>query len=202
VYTGATIPDPTGDSPEVESEGIVAQVIASGPTLRHSAIPELFVALMFAARRELVISTPYYVPNQAMQAALCAAAYRGVETTLILPARNDSREVAAASRSYYDELLQSGVNIREYVGGLLHSKTVTLDGEIALIGSANMDRRSFDLNFENNILLYSKEMTASLRARQQVYLNSAKTISEQEVAAWSLPRRLWNNTVAMLGPIL
>ena len=202
VYTGATIPDLASDNPEVAGEGIVAQVIASGPTLRHSAIPELFVALMFAARRELVISTPYYVPNQAMQAALCAAAYRGVETTLILPARNDSREVAAASRSYYDELLQAGVNIREYVGGLLHSKTVTLDGEISLIGSANMDRRSFDLNFENNILLYSKEMTEKLRARQQAYLDSAVSISEEEVAAWSLPRRLWNNAIAMLGPIL
>ena len=60
--------------------------------------------------------------------------------------------MAAASRSYYAELLQAGVDIREYVGGLLHSKTLTLDGEIMLIGSANMDRRSFDLNFENNIL--------------------------------------------------
>ena len=182
--------------------GVVAQVIASGPTLRHSAMQEVFISLMFTARRELVISTPYYVPDQPMQAALCAAAYRGVRTTLILPAKNDSREVAGASRSYYAELLEAGVDIREYVGGLLHSKTLTLDGDISLIGSANMDRRSFDLNFENNILIYDLELTQTLRARQQDYIDSADTISLELVENWSLTRCLWNNSVAMLGPIL
>jgi cardiolipin synthase len=194
------------DGPEASvgngDDGVMAQVVASGPTLRASAMPEMFVSLIFAARRELVMSTPYYVPNQSMQAALCAAAYRGVQTTLILPARNDSREVAAASRSYYAELLQAGVDIREYVGGLLHSKTVTLDGEIVLIGSANMDRRSFDLNFENNILMYDAQLTQTVRARQQSYIDSAVMVTLQEVQAWSLARRLWNNSVAMLGPIL
>jgi len=102
-----------------------------------------------------------------MQTALCAAAYRGVRVTLFLPARNDSIEVAAASCSYYAELLQAGVDIREYLGGLLHSKTLTLDGEIALIGSANMDRRSFDLNYENNMLLYDHALTQDIRQRQQ-----------------------------------
>lgn len=182
--------------------GVVAQVIASGPTLRHSAMQEVFISLMFTARRELVISTPYYVPDQPMQAALCAAAYRGVRTTLILPAKNDSREVAGASRSYYAELLEAGVDIREYVGGLLHSKTLTLDGDISLIGSANMDRRSFDLNFENNILIYDLELTQTLRVRQQDYIDSADTISLELVENWSLTRCLWNNSVAMLGPIL
>ncbi len=183
-------------------QGVIAQVVASGPTLRASAMPELFVSLMFAARSELVISTPYYVPNQSMQSALCAAAYRGVQTILILPARNDSREVAGASRSYYAELLQAGVDIREYVGGLLHSKTVTLDGEIVLMGSANMDRRSFDLNFENNILMYDPVLTQTVRARQQSYIDSANTVSLTEVESWSLSRRLWNNAIAMLGPVL
>ncbi|MCB1687771.1 MAG: cardiolipin synthase [Halioglobus sp.] len=201
-YTGeasAGIDDAAGSN---GAEGAIAQVVASGPTLRASAMPELFVSLMFAARRELVITTPYYVPNQSMQSALCAAAYRGVRTILILPARNDSREVAAASRSYYAELLQAGVDIREYVGGLLHSKTVTLDGQIVLIGSANMDRRSFDLNFENNILFYDPALTEAVRARQQSYIDSANDVTLAEVEGWSLTRRLWNNSVAMLGPIL
>lgn len=181
---------------------VVAQVIASGPTLRHSAMEEVFISLMFSARHELTISTPYYVPNQPMQAALCAAAYRGVQTTLILPAKNDSREVAGASRSYYAELLEAGVDIREYVGGLLHSKTLTLDSEITLIGSANMDRRSFDLNFENNILIYNPELTQTLRVRQQDYIDSSERITLEQVESWSLTRCLWNNSVAMLGPIL
>jgi cardiolipin synthase len=202
VYTGEDSVD-SGDAIESNGDqGVIAQVIASGPTLRASAMPELFVSLMFAARSELVVSTPYYVPNQSMQSALCAAAYRGVHTMLILPARNDSREVAAASRSYYAELLQAGVDIREYVGGLLHSKTVTLDGQIVLLGSANMDRRSFDLNFENNILMYDPALTETVRARQQSYIDSSDDITLEQVEAWSLSRRLWNNSIAMLGPIL
>jgi cardiolipin synthase len=185
-----------------QDEGVVAQVIATGPSLRYSAMPEMFLSLMFRARRELVITTPYYVPNQAMQEALCAVAYRGVRTVLVLPARNDSREVAAASRSYYPGLLQAGVMIFEFEGGLLHSKTLTLDGDITLLGSANLDRRSFDLNFENNMLIYSPDLTRTVRARQQFYMDRSKRISLQEVGNWSLGRRLWNNTVAMMSPIL
>jgi cardiolipin synthase len=115
------------------SLGFPAQVIATGPTVRNSAMPETFETLMHAARRKLVITTPYYVPNEPMQAALCAAAHRGVETTIVFPARNDSWEVAAASRSYYRELLEAGVRIHEYVGGLLHTKSMTLDDDVTLI---------------------------------------------------------------------
>jgi cardiolipin synthase len=184
------------------SAGFPAQVIATGPTLRNSAMPETFETLLHAARRELVITTPYYVPNESMQAALCAAAHRGVETTIVFPARNDSWEVGAASRSYYRELLEAGVKIHEYVGGLLHTKSMTLDGEVTLIGSANMDRRSFDLNYENNILLYDKALTAEVRARQNTYLASSNEVSMADVEAWSVGRRLWNNAVGMLGPVL
>lgn len=202
VYTGEDLEKASQEPRHTISQGMVAQVIATGPTLRYSAMPELFLSLMFRARRELVISTPYYVPNESLQEALCAVAYRGVKTTLIVPAKNDSREVAGASRSYYEELLQAGVQIFEYVGGLLHSKTLTLDGDITLIGSANMDCRSFDLNFENNILIYDPLLTETVRARQQTYIDSANKITLQEVQGWPLSRRLWNNSIAMLGPIL
>ncbi len=182
--------------------GFPAQIVATGPLIRYSAMPEMFTALMAAARREMTITTPYYVPDQTMQNSLCAAARRGVDTTLILPARNDSFVVAAASRSYYADLLEAGVKIHEFTGGLLHSKTFTVDGEISLIGSANMDRRSFDLNFENNILLYNTQMTGELRGLQAQYLERSRPVTREMVAAWSMPHRLWNNTVAMLGPLL
>ncbi len=190
--------EPVSENPQ----GFVAQVIGTGPTSRHSAMPETFESLMHAARRELVISTPYYVPNESMQASLCAAAYRGVDTTIIFPARNDSWIVAAASRSCYAELLDAGVKIHEYVGGLLHTKSLTLDGEVSLIGSANMDRRSFDLNYENNILFFDPGLTSDLRHRQQTYVDQSNPVTREEVAQWSLSRRLWNNTIAMLGPVL
>ncbi len=184
------------------SEALPAQAIGTGPTVRHSAMPEIFESLMFAAQREIIISTPYYVPDEALQEALCTTAQRGVDTTVIFPARNDSWIVGAASRSYYADLLAAGVRIHEYVGGLLHTKSVTVDGELSLIGSANMDRRSFDLNYENSILVYDRDLTAAIRQRQQTYLAQSNVVTAEAVAAWPMARRLWNNSVATLGPLL
>lgn len=184
------------------TQGFVAQALGTGPENTYSAMPELFSTLMFSARQELVITTPYYVPDDFMQASLCASARRGVATTIILPARNDNKFVGAASRSYYAELLEAGVHIYEYMGGLLHTKSVTVDGELTLIGSANMDRRSFDLNFENNILFYDKELTQSVRGRQKEYMTKAQYITQANVSAWRWPHRLRNNVLAMLSPIL
>ncbi len=182
--------------------GFPAQVVGTGPTVRTSAMPEMFETLMYAARHELVISTPYYVPDEPMQAALCASARRGVKTTIIFPARNDSWIVGGASRSYYESLLSAGVQIYEYVGGLLHTKSLTLDGEVTLIGSANMDRRSFELNYENNILLFDRSLTEDMRQRQQSYIEKSNLVMAETVENWTWHRRLWNNTIAMLGPLL
>jgi cardiolipin synthase len=181
---------------------VAAQVIATGPTRRSSAMPEVFESLIFQARKELLITTPYYIPNESLQDAICSAAYRGVETTLILPAKNDSWVVGGASRSYYLELLDAGVQLYEYIGGLLHAKTLTIDGEVGLVGSANMDRRSFDLNFENNILFHSPELTSAVQCRQREFMMKSRQVSRDEVIAWSIGRRLWNNSLAIMGPIL
>jgi len=182
--------------------GLTAQVIGTGPTVRYSAMPEMFETLMYAARRKLIITTPYYVPDEAMQAALCASARRGVDTTIVFPARNDSWIVAAASRSYYADLLAAGVRIFEYEGGLLHTKSLTLDGEVTLIGSANMDRRSFELNYENNILLYDRSLTDVMRQRQESYIARSSPVTGVMMERWTWRHRLWNNAIAMLGPVL
>ncbi len=184
------------------SQGFPAQVIGTGPTARNSAMSEMFESLFFSARQELMVTTPYYVPDSSLQNALCAAAWRGVKTKIIFPARNDSFIVGGASRSYYLELLDAGVEIFEYEDGVLHTKSLTLDGEITLIGSANMDRRSIDLNYENNILLYDRKMTGIIRQRQEQYLENSHQVTREMVESWSLPFRLWNNTLAVLGPVL
>ena len=178
-----------------------AQVVGTGPTVRYSAMQEVFQSLLFSARREIVITTPYYIPDDSLQNALCATAYRGVDTTIIFPARNDSWIVGAASRSYYADLLAAGVKIYEYVGGLLHAKSLTVDGEITLIGSANMDRRSLELNYENNILVYDRELAEAMLARQREYIARSRPVTRRQVANWSMPRKLLNNTVAILGPL-
>ena len=182
--------------------GAPAQVIGTGPTVRYSAMPEMFESLMFAARREIVVTTPYYVPDESLHNALCTTAYRGVDTTIVFPARNDSWIVGAASRSYYADLLSAGVKIYEYEGGLLHTKSLTLDGEVTLIGSANMDRRSFEHNYENNILFHDPALTGAVRERQQEYIARSNRVTKEAVAAWPMSRRLWNNLIATLGPVL
>ncbi len=182
--------------------GFPAQVIGTGPTVRYSAMPEMFETLIYAARSELVITTPYYVPDESMQAALCSSARRGVDTIIIFPAKNDSWIVGAASHSYYADLLAAGVRIFEYEGGLLHTKSLTIDGEVTLIGSANMDRRSFELNYENNILFYDQALTGDMRQRQDDYLASSSPVTIEMVESWSWQRRLCNNAIAMFGPVL
>ena len=201
-YSDEDIRDILHQPIKANAAGFPAQVIASGPTVRHSAMPEMFESLIYSARHELVITTPYYVPDDALQGALCAAGNRGVAVTIVFPARNDDFAVAATSRSCYADLLAAGVNIYEYAGGLLHTKSLTLDGQITLIGSANMDRRSFDLNYENNILLSDAALTAEMRRRQDVYIARSKPVTIAEVNAWKWWYRLRNNALAMLGPVL
>ncbi len=182
--------------------GFPAQVIASGPTARYSAVPETFETLIYSARRELFITTPYYVPVSSLQAAICAASNRGVDTSIVFPARNDDFAVGATSKSYYEDLLDAGVKVYEYQAGILHAKTMTVDGGVTLIGSANMDRRSFDLNYENNILLCDEAVTQQMRLRQQAYLADCVEVTAEEVAQWPWTKRLWNNALAIVGPVL
>jgi cardiolipin synthase len=201
-YNNEDIREVLREPMEPSEPGFPAQVVASGPTARYSAASEMFETLMYSAQQELFITTPYYVPIDAMQGALCAAANRGVETTIILPARNDNFAVGATSRSHYADLLAAGVKIYEYGAGLLHTKSMTVDGEVTLIGSANMDRRSFDLNYENNILLCDTAVTAQMRERQVHYLTECRQVTAEEVDAWSWRRRLWNNALAIVGPLI
>lgn len=187
---------------EGSQPGFTAQVIGTGPTFRNSAMPEIFQTLIYGAQRNLFITTPYYVPTSGLQGALCASANRGVDTTIIFPARNDDFAVGATSRSYYEDLLEAGVKIYEFQHGLLHTKSLTMDDEITLIGSANMDRRSFDLNYENNILLQDRDVTMAMRLRQREYLAQSRPVTLSEVQAWGAGTRLLHNGLAIVGPVL
>jgi cardiolipin synthase len=190
-------------APGTNSGGsITAQVIGTGPTARYDAMPSCFAELMHAARRELIVTTPYFVPDEQVLFALTSAARRGVDTLLALPKRNDSRVVEATSRSYYRDLIAAGVRLFEYHCGLLHAKTMVVDREVGLIGSANLDRRSFELNFENNILFADAAFAAVIRARQDEFLADCDPVTTADVERFSLAERLWQNSVAMLSPIL
>jgi len=182
--------------------GFVAQAVGTGPNVRHGITAQLFSRLIYEARSELIITTPYFVPGETVCEALTSAAQSGVAVTLILPRRNDSGFVSNASRSYYPRLIAAGVKIAEYNGGLLHSKTLTIDGGTAFLGSSNMDIRSFDLNFENDILFTDRALTGKIRERQMIYLADSTPVDPAVVKAWSIPRRIWFNAFAVVGPIL
>jgi cardiolipin synthase len=148
------------------------------------------------------VTTPYYIPDQQTQAAICAAALRGVDVAMILPLRNDNWIVGAASESHYDELLLCGVRLYAYRPGLLHSKILTVDGRLALIGSTNMDRRSFNLNYENSMLIDSVSITETLDTVQQGYIAQSNAVTLPHVQRWSVLRRIRNNSIALAEPLL
>lgn len=189
-------------SAEPASDGFPALALGVGPTERTGATPQLFSTLFASAQSELILSTPYFVPDSTVLEALCATAHRGVSVTLIFPKVNDSWIVAAASRSYYRRLLDAGCVIHEFREGLLHAKTLTIDGRISLIGSSNLDLRSFDLNYENNILLQDVAITQAIIGRQRDYIARSDVVAMPVVMAWPWYGRIRNNVVATIGPVL
>jgi cardiolipin synthase len=188
------LPAGTGD--------IVAQVLGTGPTAEFDAMPACFSELIHSAREELVITTPYFVPDEQLLFALTSAARRRVRMVMLFPKRNDNWIVAAASRSYYKDLIDAGAEVYEFRPGLLHAKTMVVDGRVGLIGSANLDRRSFELNFENNILFEDKAFAAAVRARQDEYLEQCDRVTRDDVDRYGIGLRLWQNLLATLSPML
>jgi cardiolipin synthase len=178
------------------------QVVPSGPGLAISMIQELILTAIYGAERELVLTSPYFVPDDAMRMALLSAAARGVDVTLVVPRRADSHLVRLAGEAYYEELLEKGVKVARFGHGLLHTKAITVDGEIAMFGSVNLDMRSFHLNFEISLLVYDAAFTGRVRALQQRYIEKSQAL---ELARWRhrpLYLRFIQHAAQLLSPLL
>ncbi|MHC5028550.1 MAG: cardiolipin synthase [Planctomycetota bacterium] len=182
--------------------GMIAQVIGTGPNSRNEGLRELNHAAIHLARDEIIVTTPYFVPDDATAAALGTAARRGVTTILVLPAINDSPFVAAASRRLYGPMLEAGVQIHHFNDGLLHAKTMTVDRDLAMIGSANLDRRSFELNFEVSLVVYDTDFASRLRLLQRSYMDNSTQIDPDKWLLRRWPRRLVDNAAGTLAPLL
>jgi cardiolipin synthase len=192
--TGLKPTPPAGDSP--------VQVLASGPGESGDGLLQIMLALINAARSEVVLTTPYFVPEDSLVTALRGAAARGVNVIVVLPRRIDSLLVRHASRSFFDEVISAGGEIHEFRGGLLHTKSITIDGEQAMFGTANFDMRSLWLNYEVSLLVYDRGFVADLRGLQQSYLNDAETVMLVPWAKRPLGTRLVESTMRLLTPLL
>ena len=176
--------------------------LATGPDGRPGSISDCITTLILGADRRVTITTPYYVPDQPLDRAIRAAALRGVEVTMIVPARNDSLLVGATSEGFFGGLIEDGVQLWRFRPGLLHAKIVTVDGRMAMIGSANLDRRSFELNYEMNLMIVDQAVVADLDARQASYVARADRLDGPGIARWPVWRQVRNNLLAIASPVL
>ncbi len=192
--------------PPIVEEGEIAQklvqIVPSGP---DSTLPVIYYSLIQAigaAKEQILITSPYFIPGESLMDALIIAAKSGVVVKILVPGISDSKMVNTAARSYYTELLQHGVRIYQYNKGFVHAKTMVIDGELAIVGSANMDYRSFDLNFEVNAMLYSDHFATKM---QDAFMEDLKHSMEINALNWlQRPKyvHLWERIVRLLSPFL
>ena len=180
----------------------LVQVVQSGPGVDVSANLRILVDAVATACRRIVLTTPYFVPDPALALALQNAAMRGVAVTIILPAVNDSKLVTYASRDFFADLLAAGATILQFEGGLLHTKSVTIDDGFSLFGTVNLDMRSLHLNFELMLAVYDPGFNVALRALQQSYAAGAKALDAAAWRARPARERLLEGAASLVAPML
>jgi len=168
----------SGVPPEKTTQNILdAQIVPSGPGFEHENNLRLFNGMLYNAQQKVIITSPYFVPDDSMLYAITNAAYRGVDVQLFVSAVADQPLVFHAQRSYYEELLRSGVRIWRYQAPtVLHAKHFTIDDDVAVIGSSNMDMRSFTLNFEISVMVHGKHVVDQLRKVEESYRANSKEL--------------------------
>ncbi len=157
------------------------QIVPSGPGFRFENNLRLFLGLMYSAQRKLIIVSPYFVPDEALLLAVTTACHRGLQVELFVSEEGDQAMVYHAQRSYYEALLKAGVKIWLYrTPYILHSKSMTIDDEVAIIGSSNMDMRSFGLNLEISLLVRGEEFVGEMRQVEQDYRDLSRELTLEE----------------------
>jgi cardiolipin synthase len=201
--TDQLLEDPalTPQSPMAGSTAV--QLVPSGPDLPNDQFQDLIVKALFLAQRRIVLTTPYFVPSAGMLLGLRLAAWRGVRVDIVVPHRTDHGIVDAAGAFYLEQLHAAGIHVYYYKRGLLHSKTLTIDENLAMFGSANYDIRSFVLNFELNLLLHAPQAVADLHRLQSYYIEHAHLATRPEDwPSYTFRGRLRVNLAKLFSPLL
>ena len=157
------------------------QIAASGP---DSILPSILYSILqaiYLAKKEILITTPYFIPGDGIINALNVAALSGLSVKLLVPGVSDSKIVNAASKSYYSKLLEAGVEIYLYKKGFVHANTLVADSMLSIVGTANMDYRSFEFNFEVNALVYDQAVAEEMR---RTFFEDLKNAEQIDKKAW------------------
>jgi cardiolipin synthase len=187
--------------PEIAGS-IPAQALPSGPDFPTQNNQRLFVSLVHGARKQVVLTTPYFIPDEPLLQAMQTAALRGVEVHLVASETGDHPIVALAQESYYEDLLEAGVHVHLYRKSFLHAKHLSIDDSAAVIGTSNLDIRSFALNAELMLMIYDAGVTAHLASEQERYFANSRLLT---VAMWeqrSFGRKFAQNLARLLSPLL
>lgn len=199
--TREELSDPTATAQQSGPDVCDAGVVSSGPDTEDWIHDAYFLAIT-QARERLYLSTPYFIPTPALLTALRTAAGRGVDVRIVLPSLSDVLLVMWASRSFYRSLVETGVRIYEYSGSMLHAKALVMDREVASVGTANIDNRSFRLNFEVSVFLASEPMNQELSAWLLDLFAHADEITKEKLDEKSTPRKLVESAAHLLSPLL
>lgn len=189
------------DSPET-GKTIYSQIITSGPDSDWSSIMQCYLAAIMKAKKHIYIVTTYFTPNETLLNALKVSALGGVKVSIMLPEKSDSKITYWRTISYAEELLEAGVNIHLFRNGFNHSKVISIDGEFCIIGSANMDNRSFDHNFEITSIIYDKECSRLIEHRYKEDLPRCKNLEYSKWARRSKGKRIKESLARLLSPLL
>lgn len=188
------LPEPKGKT--------LLQMVTSGPDTAWNSIMQVFFAAIVQARKYVYIETPYFLPNESMVTALQTAALSGTDVQVILPERADARFTLVGSYSYLNEMFKAGVKVYFYKRGFVHSKTIVIDDEISTVGSSNMDVRSFEANFEANVVMYDPNIALKLR---QIFEEDRANSEEVNKADWEkrpIVQRVKESIARLFSPVL
>jgi cardiolipin synthase len=189
--------------PPCDGEGTnVVQVVDSGPDRQERGLHKVVVASCYEAKKEIVILTPYFVPPLPVLYALETAAARGVEVRLVLPEKTDSKIMDAAIPNFLERVMQAGVSVVRRPGPMLHMKMMLVDDDLAIVGSSNMDARSYYLNFESDLVIYAGPALAKLRAVAEKERAQSVPLSPEALRSRPLWRRIVTRIAGLFTPVL
>ena len=179
--TDEILAEEVGEPVERIAGDLSCQVVPSGPGFEGENNLRLFNSLVYSARERVILTSPYFVPDDSMLYAITSAAQSGLDVQLFVSEIGDQFLVFHAQRSYYETLLKAGVRIWLYAGPtILHSKHLTIDDDVSVIGSSNMDMRSFTLDLEISVLIHSRAFTDGMREIEQGYREHSRELTLDE----------------------